>query len=770
MTSFKIEAASSNEGAAASSLATAEVATASRPQGTETEDEEAIALTELKLDANAVRPSLEPRVASTKTPPDTANAVLSMCTGACRLTWEQSSIVGTVFVLSKRGKEVATLCAACYASQKPTHCDDVTVTMRLAASIPSLGESSRDKLEAYADVVHRWTTDGPWIASILAFAPLAIPLLVLADHCQLSSAALPWPLGPLLDMWRNLRKWPMLVFGVYLAGVLAALIATSPFIAQVWFWAITEFYTVVFFVVYLVEPPTKNVSRWDALFKPVSAIYDVQKRLDDVDSDALLVHFAAAKREIDVTRLQFVAVDGTLIPSSHVAAAFVAPSIKRHVASRLAGPRCGILLAIIATLSYNTPFLLAWPSGANLITSMVPGVNGLVISPADTTYNVSWDVGYCNNVSSTASDAVVNFFISPPPDVGRPALTFGFTIETEMDVEFEILSSWNLQLQDEYRHNATVVLAKDQAALSFLARLSTSCTTLNATGLSWSIQYDHVSLKGFLAYVDKFLAMPGIVPSILAAKYVLQLVYITLLLIRSSLKIWSLWLHFDSITSMGFDCLQYGRATIALTDAGNIESWFTLRNGVAATTTFIVEFSTVFIQCAMLQFGWTSTVVLIYCVTGSAPLPTYFLLLTGLVGSLSPLAMLVPLAAALDIQRDHGAMLRTHLLRLEFERRRAVLNGTDAGFEERIARFQTIIDAVDNHDARMTFLWIEISLARLATVGATLASLVSYIALHPVRFTWAGLNIYNWMQRQMWANSLDPSSNTPQAVNGVIFN
>ncbi|EQC29949.1 hypothetical protein SDRG_12231 [Saprolegnia diclina VS20] len=172
----------------------------------------------------------------------------------------------------------------------------------------------------------------------------------------------------------------------------------------------------------------------------------------------------------------------------------------------------------------------------------------------------------------------------------------------------------------------------------------------------------------------------------------------------------------------------------------------------------------------MLQFAWTSTGVLIYCVTGSAPLPTYFLLLMGLVGSLSTLAMLVPLAAALDIQRKHGTMLRTHLLELEFARRDAVLSGTDAGFDDRIARFETIIDAVDNHDARMTFLWMEISLARLATVGATLASLVSYIAFHAVPFTWAGLNGYNVVQNQMWASSLDPRSNTPEAVHGVIFN
>ncbi|EQC29948.1 hypothetical protein SDRG_12230 [Saprolegnia diclina VS20] len=558
MPSSDVDAAGDNEGVEATLPDTAEVATESRSQCIH---EEGPTLTEVNHHTDAIprliEPpihSAEPPIPTARTPQDGTSAGVSVCSGTCRLTWEPSSIAGTVYVLSKRGKDVATLCAACYASSKLTRRDDITVTTRVAASThSSLGESSRDKLEAYADVVHRWTTDGPWIAGILALAPLAILLLVLADKCQVSSSALSWPLARPLNIWRTLRKWPMFVFGLYLAGVFVALILTSPFVAQVWFWGITEFYSVVFFVVYLVDPPTKHMARWRAFLKPLSAIFDVQSRLNDVDSDALLVQFAAAKDEIDVTSLQFVAIDGTPIPSSHVAAAFVAPSIKRHVASGLAIPRYCILLAIVATLSYNAPFLLAWPSGATLVPSMVPGVDGLVISPADTIYRVSWSMGYCQNVSETAVDADINFFISPLPDMGRPELSFGFTLEREMDVEFEIISAWNLQLQREHRRNATLVLAKDQGTLSFLARLATSCSQLTNAGLSWNIQYDHVSLKGFLGYVLKYLVVPGVVQSLLAAKYVFQILYMTLLLIRSSLKIWSLWLHFDSITTIGFD-------------------------------------------------------------------------------------------------------------------------------------------------------------------------------------------------------------------------
>ncbi|KDO22890.1 hypothetical protein SPRG_12027 [Saprolegnia parasitica CBS 223.65] len=294
--------------------------------------------------------------------------------------------------------------------------------------------------------------------------------------------------------------------------------------------------------------------------------------------------------------------------------------------------------------------------------------------------------------------------------------------------------------------NVTIELNDDQSALTLRVRFTLPCSDVQKLAINYRLAYEVVSLSTFTNYLSfppSADPLPTIVQVCLALKYFTQLMGIAHLLEKSAVHIWSLWLRFDTITEIGFVLPDKGPTAIALTDGENLHAWFTLRNGVQEATSMYTYMLSVFIGVALLQFGCTVAGILFYCISGSAPLPTYFLLVIGLLGSLSTLAMLVPLAAALDIQRNHSVMLRKHLLELEFQRRKAQLQDDATTLDERIAMFETVIDAIEHNDDRLAFFGIEISLARLATLSATLVSLLSFVVFRAVPITWSDLNSFN---------------------------
>ncbi|KDO24971.1 hypothetical protein SPRG_09702 [Saprolegnia parasitica CBS 223.65] len=328
---------------------------------------------------------------------------------------------------------------------------------------------------------------------------------------------------------------------------------------------------------------------------------------------------------------------------------------------------------------------------------------------------------------------------------------------------FTLVASWHIDVKHTNPRNVTIGLNDEQSALSFRVRFPMTCSDVRWLSLRYVIAFESVSLSAFTDYLQNRKPLPGWLQGALALKYLIQLTYLTMLLMASAFNIWSLWLRFNSITEFGIILPQKGRMAIALTDGENLHAWYTLRNGVRAATAFLTEWTTAFVRGALLQFACTATGILVYCIAGAAPLPTYFLLLIGLFGSLSTLTMLVPLAAALDIQHKHGPMLRKQLLELDFARRKALLQGDASGFDERIAMFESIIDAIENHDDRLTYFGIEISLARLATLGATLLSLLSFVAFRAVPITWSTLNTANiLMSPDVYQDALNPLKNTPQ--------
>ncbi|EQC27118.1 hypothetical protein SDRG_15126 [Saprolegnia diclina VS20] len=687
----------------------------------------------------------------------------------CDLVWERKSIEGTVYILLRPGAPDFTVCASCFAACKHTYEAPDAFTTKAASEFPPLTETSRMRLQGYQNVVHRWRNDGPWIVGILILSPVAMPLLGVLSACNVSSASLHWVLGRPLAIWRGLDKVALFVFGIYLSGVLVLLILTCPFRSQIVFWGLLEIYTLVFFVMYLIDPPTDCESLFEALLSPLFAIHNMLRRLSRASSHALLVHFAAEAAEIDVTTLRFIAADGTPVPSAHVAAAFEADSIAQYERQRLSSPLHYVLLFICVTIFLNEILVVSWPGGAMPISVLLPGVNGLVTSPKDTMYAVMFSVPACTNVSATTVDALINLWVDPVPR-GSPHITFGFTSNSSIatfNTTFELVSLWDVNIQQVRARNVTIALDDMQSALTLRARFPMTCNDVLELDLNWHVAFESVSLSAFTNYLGAVYAPVGILQLILAVKYLMQLASITMLLFASSCKIWSLWLRFDTISAFGLDLPLKGRTVIALTEGENVHAWFTLRNGVRAATALIADFTSVFICGALLQFACTAAGILVYCISGSAPLPTYFLLLIGLFGSLSTLTMLVPLAAALDIQGKHSGMLRTHLLELEFQRQKAVQSGDATGFPARIAMFETIIDAIEHHDDRLSFFGIEISLARLATLGATLASLLSFVAFRVVPITWSNLNGLD-LFGSTYRDALDPLINTPQITQGIL--
>ncbi|KDO22887.1 hypothetical protein SPRG_12024 [Saprolegnia parasitica CBS 223.65] len=391
------------------------------------------------------------------------------------------------------------------------------------------------------------------------------------------------------------------------------------------------------------------------------------------------------------------------------------------------------------------------------------GVNGLVTSPDQPMYRVSSTISHCVNSSATTSDALVNLLVDASPN-GSPLLTFGFydSRADAVGTTFALVASWHMDVKHTNARNVTIGLNDDQSALTFRVRFPMTCSDVRWLSLRYVIAFESVSLSAFTDYLHGKV-LPGGLQIALALKYLIQLTFLTILLMVIAFNIWSLWLRFNSLTEFGIILPQKGRMTIALTDGENLHAWFTLRNGVRAATAFLTEWTTAFVGGALLQFACTATGILVYCIAGAAPLPTYFLLLIGLFGSLSTLAMLVPLAAALDIQHKHGPMLRKQLLELDFARRKALLQGDASGFDERIAMFESIIDAIENHDDRLTYFGIEIAVARLATLGATLLSLLSFVAFRAVPITWSTLNTANiLMSPDVYQDALNPLKNTPQ--------
>ncbi|EQC29945.1 hypothetical protein SDRG_12227 [Saprolegnia diclina VS20] len=629
---------------------------------------------------------------------------------------------------------------------------------------PPRGDKDTAKLQAYASVMSTWVSDGPWVVMILVLAPIAVPMLALA------SRLISVPLRP-IQVWQSLPKVRLVLCSLFLMAELTLLVLTCPFTAQIWFWSLLEFSTVVNFAVYLLDPRALHVtSALDALCLPlrpfVAAPCVIIGLLRDVPS-AHVVAFAAASLGISIETLVFAASDG-----SHVSAAraFDADQAQAAATRRLAWPRMAIALFIAITGVYNQMFLHSWPAGVwNAKQVFAPGINGLLATHRNSVYSITTDMSKkrCDNTTRSGKLIfAVSVAIKPEPSIeeGLPLVVFECLAKRNHSfVPFLLApSSSDESFETAFAYNASIALVDRQKSLLFSVSIQgENCSDVINYDFNATQTYAAVPPAAYIQYLQITSSVPtlGVLQLALACKYLVQHTMLSVLVLFCALQNWRLWLCFDGILAHGLYIAD--RKTAALIDLAfgdNLKVWFQLRQSVQTACVHCTSFTTIFLKGALVQCSATMLAILFYCITGSAPLPTYFLLLMGLIGSLSTLAMLWPLAAALDIQRKHGQTLSTQLLELHFRclDKTIIPDHADAC----IALFESIMENVERYEHRMTFFGFAITMPRLATMGAALPSLVSFIAFHVVPSTWASFNAFSVMENATYAAAINPANNT----------
>ncbi|EQC27117.1 hypothetical protein SDRG_15125 [Saprolegnia diclina VS20] len=159
----------------------------------------------------------------------------------------------------------------------------------------------------------------------------------------------------------------------------------------------------------------------------------------------------------------------------------------------------------------------------------------------------------------------------------------------------------------------------------------------------------------------------------------------------------------------------------------NLDVWHQLRNRVFKVITFYTQFVSALMSIALVQLAVTVGGLVVYC------LPGYNLLILMLVGSLSTLVFLLPLAKALDIQANHESMLHALVLRLHHERgRRAKVDRLSM-----MACLSQLIPLVGLNDDRIRFWGIELSTARLVGLTFSIGSGLSVVFSRTVYHSWS---------------------------------
>ncbi|OQS03031.1 hypothetical protein THRCLA_21258 [Thraustotheca clavata] len=206
-----------------------------------------------------------------------------------------------------------------------------------------------------------------------------------------------------------------------------------------------------------------------------------------------------------------------------------------------------------------------------------------------------------------------------------------------------------------------------------------------------------------------------------------------------SFRIWALWVKFDAITDIGLFHPDDSKSStkVNLSIAANLGVWVQLRNSVISATKLYGIFIQVLISLSIVQLAISFGGLLLYCLTGNAPMPTYFLLMLGLASSLLNLMFLLPLAAALSIQSKQSDMLREVLHRYYLEKSRGEHDPEESHVENYL---HVIIDTIDNHDDRLRFWGVEMSTSALKGLSVTLASGISFILSKAVQYSWSNKN------------------------------
>ncbi|EQC26544.1 hypothetical protein SDRG_15636 [Saprolegnia diclina VS20] len=685
------------------------------------------------------------------------------CEGpACSYAWAQDAIENVetmhhVFIRVSGVLHVSYLCAGCHATltddekrNVPLFNDNLVNTMSLARL---------KRLDSYHVLLTNVKTYLLPLAGIVLFLPILGPLL--AFGCRKLPARL-------LELWPHLPKRHVCLTFLLLSATYVGIALCFPFTSQCVFWALLEGYSVLFSLVNLLAHTTINgyvnasgsldtnrnplIKLQYAMFRIICSggvpVVGLLELLVLISTPPLAtVVYSSSKRLSDPTDLNALSLlDPTTqepIDPSYLPGAFVSRPIQRRIVDIMGWRRFTLLLGLLASVAINGVLTASWVGGIfPSFDFIVPGAYALVSSPTNAMYGMSGELATrscastANGLSTTTSSAVWNLGFDPAPtvDIGLPLVILFFYNEQQEPVPFTIEAAWNIRLVNQSGNSAMFYPLANEAFFSLRADFDGDCTAVRALHPVATVYYGTSSLQMYVAAQTLDYAMV-LFPLFLLFKQIAQCGVFSACIGGLSGRIWALWIKFDSISTVGL-YPHFGNTPLPvdLTCRTNLVAWMAVRRSVIGATQVFTSFVKPMLSLALLQLAIAFGGLLVYALTGTGPMPTYFLLVLALVSSVSTLVFLYPLSEAMEIQASHGDMLRE--VQLQYLLKQGA-DKTDAGVGDLLSVY---VDVIDNHDDRITFWGTETSKDKLQGLIVTLASGLSFIGSKTVQYEWSTLN------------------------------
>ncbi|OQR95155.1 hypothetical protein ACHHYP_00367 [Achlya hypogyna] len=620
-----------------------------------------------------------------------------------------------------------------------------------------LGTSRSEKFEIYAEFVALSQSAGGWLLFVLLFYPFVALYFVLFP-----TAARP---SGLVALWEHLPKFHCFLSCAYVWAVYGAIAVSTRFTAQAVFWGLLELYTVFLLLVGLAASTALRKKRaastlfgavygWflalQAVVFPSACLLVPLNLIGSIPSAHLVALAGAAALQLDVRSLALVDEHGAPLPKALLPGIFASTAVATRIRTRLLKYAVGLVAIVNGTMVLNLVLMLSWttwvlPTGPILI----PGVYSLVNSPWEVDYRISGArAAVCTSVNNSGVHTVWNLQLTPTPTAmnGLPLLKLRFHLAADAGtmrtlVPFHIDEPGIAHVLQQDGTQAVLAAQPGQGAFSVGATFDVpTCAVLDLYEPEVAVSYDDISVQAFPAVAES-LGERAIapIPAFLLTKFLFQLCFIAQCVGSCTVAIWTLWLKFNALLDTGVSrpLAPPGapQVRIDLTKGTNLKTWYRLRCAVLAAVKLYAQFVQALVPLAMAQFAIAMGGLAVYCLTGVAPMPTYFLLLIALAGSLSILIYLFPLATVASLQAAHAERLRALLLEL-----------TEAKYDNRpvqdelLQYLRVLIDKLDHHDDRIRYWGMEISTAKLTGACVSLASAVSFLFTKSVQFNYSDKN------------------------------
>ncbi|EQC41176.1 hypothetical protein SDRG_01152 [Saprolegnia diclina VS20] len=563
--------------------------------------------------------------------------------------------------------------------------------------------------------------------------PLLVSLVGFPLVALLQALRCPLP-ARITELYAHLPRFHAFLSWAYLWATYASIVFSLPFTAQVLFWGLLELYTVFLLVVGLAFATTlkqrgRYTARYQLFFALQAIVFPSACLLLPLNLILSIPNTHLLGLTTDLRTLELVDDHERPLEPSFLPKHFASTRLARSIRSTLVKWAIRLVVLVNCTMGLNLLLMLSWTTWVLPTTPiLLPGFNTLVNSPDNVLYSVKGHVtSSCTpGAMSQSVQGIWSFLLEPTPTTARglPTLVLGFRTETNEPATFRLENAASLDVRGQESTSFSFVAKHGQAAFSFLGTFyNTTCGDVQALTPRLETVYADISLQHYLDLVHGARVVAPI-PAFLLTKFLFQMCFIPQCVGTCTLVIWTLWRQFDALTPR-----------ISLTRGRNVLAWFRLRCAVVATVKLYATFVQVLVSLAMIQFVVAVGGLAVYCLTGTAPMPTYYLLMAALAGSLSILLYLFPLSSVVSLQANHADTLRMHLLQLQDAR---FLAEADEG--RRIEYFKALIDKIDHHDDYIRYWGKRLSPDQLLGLSVTLASGISFVVTKSVQFSWSTLN------------------------------